>query len=401
MMEKGWDPYAVLGLERGCGEGEVRAAYKRQAMRWHPDKHAGRGSEAEANARFQEVSAAHAVLGDPAVRRKWDRGGAEALDEEDLREVVVNPKAMGKVDRVLFSLLGMAGVAVKTEVCEEVLRTAEGGGLETRTLLFGMPRSDAVGRQTAHFYMLDVPEEEVADGYCIVARSRDARFKLLAFEPRSPTGGAMEESGSAPVGYSLSHWEDSAKEAGGYHQALLFFGRGPASYSLGPPPDPVQCAEDVEAALFRRLDHMKQRERRPGRAGPCLFAIYGDNFLKPSTYTVEAVAGGTAEGPLRAIERAEAALMRKKATLRDFETSYRSALKAYVDAMGRFEEELNETEALVAERDCSYRQLGSSSGEIVAGLGARSSAARGTKGVLDRLQQKAERARSRFGKMFR
>ena len=69
--------------------------------------------------------------------------------------------------------------------------------------------------------------------------------------------------------------------------------------------------------------------------------------------------------------------------------------------MGRFEEELNETEALVAERDCAYRQLGSSSGEIVVGLGARGGAARGTQGVLDRLQKKAERARSRFGKMFR
>ena len=397
-MEAGWDPYAVLGLERGCGEGEVRAAYKRQAMRWHPDKHAGRGTEAEANARFRDVSAAHAVLGVPALRQKWDRGGAEALDEEDLREVVVNPKAMRSVDRMLFSLLGMAGVAVKTEVCEEVLRAAEGGQVEVRTLLFGMPRSDAVGRQKAHFYTLDVPAEEAGEGFCLVARSRDARFKLLAFEPRG--GAAAGGGGGAGGGYSLSHWEDSAKEAGGYHQAVLFYGRGTASYNLGPPPDPMQCAEDVEAALFRRLDNMQQRERRPGRAGPGLFAIYGDNFIKPSAYTIEAVGHGATEGAMQTVAKVEAALLRKKGELRDFEAKYRSAQKAYVEAMDRFEDELNAVEGLVRERDGAYRQLGSSSGEIVAGF-ARGADPQGTKGVLDRLQQKAVRARSRFGKIFR
>ena len=96
----------------------------------------------------------------------------------------------------------------------------------------------------------------------------------------------------------------------------------------------------------------------------------------------------------------EAALLRKKMELRDFEAKYRSAQKAYVEAMDRFEDELNEVEGLVRERDGAYRQLGSSSGEIVAGF-ARGADSQGTKGVLDRLQQKAVRARSRFGKIFR
>ena len=96
----------------------------------------------------------------------------------------------------------------------------------------------------------------------------------------------------------------------------------------------------------------------------------------------------------------QAALLRKKGELRDFEAKYRSAQKAYVEAMDRFEDELNAVEGLVRERDGAYRQLGSSSGEIVAGF-ARGADPQGTKGVLDRLQQKAVRARSRFGKIFR
>lgn len=62
--------------ERTLGEvrfGEVQAAYRGQAMKWHPD-HVKEGDKAEANRKFQQLNEAYSVLRDPAKRRLYDVG---------------------------------------------------------------------------------------------------------------------------------------------------------------------------------------------------------------------------------------------------------------------------------------------------------------------------------------
>ena len=66
------DLYAVLGVSSAASADELRAAYRRLALEWHPDKHPG---SAAATARFQAVAAAYAVLGDPRLRRDYDAFG--------------------------------------------------------------------------------------------------------------------------------------------------------------------------------------------------------------------------------------------------------------------------------------------------------------------------------------
>lgn len=58
--------YEVLGVPRTATDAEIRIAYKRKARETHPDKPGG------TTARFQEVAAAYAVLGDPAKRAEYD-----------------------------------------------------------------------------------------------------------------------------------------------------------------------------------------------------------------------------------------------------------------------------------------------------------------------------------------
>jgi molecular chaperone DnaJ len=66
------DHYGVLGVARTASGVEIKAAYRRLALRWHPDRNAGdRGAEE----RFKEVSIAYAVLGDEAKRAHYDRFG--------------------------------------------------------------------------------------------------------------------------------------------------------------------------------------------------------------------------------------------------------------------------------------------------------------------------------------
>ena len=71
------DPYHVLGLVRSCNAAEIKSAYRKLALKWHPDKHAEEAEEARAEAerRFQEVNLANTLLSDPYKRRQYDAGG--------------------------------------------------------------------------------------------------------------------------------------------------------------------------------------------------------------------------------------------------------------------------------------------------------------------------------------
>ena len=58
------DPYQVLGLDRGAGQDEVRAAYRRLAAQYHPDKVAHLGEEFQrlAELKFKAIQAAYDQL---------------------------------------------------------------------------------------------------------------------------------------------------------------------------------------------------------------------------------------------------------------------------------------------------------------------------------------------------
>lgn len=72
------DYYEVLGVEKGADAGAIKSAYRKLAMKYHPDRNPG---DAEAEARFKEVGEAYSVLSDADKRAAYDRMGHAAFSQ--------------------------------------------------------------------------------------------------------------------------------------------------------------------------------------------------------------------------------------------------------------------------------------------------------------------------------
>jgi curved DNA-binding protein len=67
------DYYSILGVPRNASDEEIKKAYRRLAMQYHPDRNPGK--EKWANEKFKEINEAYGVLGDPEKRRQYDQFG--------------------------------------------------------------------------------------------------------------------------------------------------------------------------------------------------------------------------------------------------------------------------------------------------------------------------------------
>jgi hypothetical protein len=78
-MKASADFYETLGIRRTASADDVRAAYRRLARQYHPDRYEGRGDSAETMARINQ---AYAVLSDPAARTGYDASLRPSVREQ-------------------------------------------------------------------------------------------------------------------------------------------------------------------------------------------------------------------------------------------------------------------------------------------------------------------------------
>ncbi len=73
-MTKGTkDLHEILGVKKGATDAEIKTAYRKLALKWHPDKHKG---DNEAETKFKEINVAYEILSDKKKRQQYEAFGA-------------------------------------------------------------------------------------------------------------------------------------------------------------------------------------------------------------------------------------------------------------------------------------------------------------------------------------
>lgn len=77
MAEEKRDYYEVLGVKKDASDSDIKSAFRKQAMKYHPDRNPG---DKEAEERFKEVNEAYSILSDPEKKDRYDRFGFAGVD---------------------------------------------------------------------------------------------------------------------------------------------------------------------------------------------------------------------------------------------------------------------------------------------------------------------------------
>ena len=151
--------YDSLGVTPSATENEIKKAYRKLSMQWHPDKNPN--NEEEAQTKFVEIGAAYEVLSDSKARRNYDRfgpgdrhGGEDFANMHHMFEEMMRRQQAGGGGTFEFFFNGRGPMGTPQR-CERVI--------EGRKLTVGCPRETVV--QKVIFASYGTPEGQCHSGF--------------------------------------------------------------------------------------------------------------------------------------------------------------------------------------------------------------------------------------------
>ncbi len=124
------DYYKILGVEKSATADEIKKAYRKLAMKYHPDR-VSEDKKAEAEAKFKEISEAYAVLSDDKKRQQYDTFGSDNFSQHYSQQDIFNGFD--------FSSLGdiFGGQGFSGDIFSKLFGGMGGGGSRRVNINFG------------------------------------------------------------------------------------------------------------------------------------------------------------------------------------------------------------------------------------------------------------------------
>ena len=110
------DYYEVLGVDKNADEAKIKKAYKRLAMKYHPDRNAG--DKAGAEKKFKEVRKAYDIISDPQKRSAYDQFGHAGVNKV-VRALVVATHLEEQEALVIFLVIFLVVVTL-SQIIEDL-----------------------------------------------------------------------------------------------------------------------------------------------------------------------------------------------------------------------------------------------------------------------------------------
>ncbi|MBN1857141.1 MAG: DnaJ domain-containing protein [Dehalococcoidia bacterium] len=202
------DYYQVLGVPRGASDADIKKAYRRLAMEFHPDRNPGK--EKEATEKFKQINEAYGILGDPDKRKQYDQFGTVG----DVGDIFGSNNTRATFEDIIRDFGGVGlGLGFLDNIFGEALRGkgyrvsfgGMGGPTGTRSRHAGTRRAGSSsaqqGRQQAPItvrYELSVTPEEAQSGTRKRLTRKGRRIEVTV-PPGVVTGSTVKLTGACTV----------------------------------------------------------------------------------------------------------------------------------------------------------------------------------------------------------